>query len=315
MEKPTSDEKILAALAHASVIFAFFGPLAPSLIWAYQRNKSRYVRFHALQAMGYQALTFWVWFIGIFVFIIGIILLSVLLGVLVSEDMLADPEFFPFIIQPIIFLGMFGLWGLFFLIGIVGAVFCMINRDFNYPLIGRWLKKQIFNDQATELEMEEWEDNWVSGICHSTAILQIWGLITPLVIWFSQKERSMKLRFQAMQATLYQLIAFAAYIIGTGAYMVFFFIMMIGLFLFAPDASSTGPAGDLSPAAGIIFFIFVGIIMLIYLIAIIATPIYFVLAAIASILTIRGKDFKYPILGNILLRRMNPTIVEGAAPS
>lgn len=29
MEKPTSDEKILAALAHASVIFAFFGPLAP----------------------------------------------------------------------------------------------------------------------------------------------------------------------------------------------------------------------------------------------------------------------------------------------
>ena len=315
MEKPTSDEKILAALAHASVIFAFFGPLAPTLIWANQRNKSKYVRFHALQAMGYQALTFWVWFIGIFVFLFGGIILVILAGAFLSETTSFDPEFFPFILQPLIMLTMFGLWGLFFLIGIVGAVFCMIDRDFNYPLIGRWLKKQIFNGQATEAEMEEWEDNWVSGICHSTAILQLWGMITPLVVWFSQKERSLKLRFQAMQATLYQLIAFAAYMIGMIGYMVSFFVMFVGILILSPQASSTGPEGDLSNGAGIIFIIFIGIFMLIYLIAIIATPIYFLLAAIASILTIRGRNFKYPILGNILLRRMNPTIIEGAPRS
>ena len=80
MENPTSDEKVMAAIAHASVIFAFFGPVVPSLIWAYQRNKSKYVRFHALQAMGYQALTFWAWFIGILFVIFGSFLISIMIA-------------------------------------------------------------------------------------------------------------------------------------------------------------------------------------------------------------------------------------------
>ncbi len=172
-ENPTSDEKVLAALAHASVLFAFFGPLGPTLIWVFQRNKSKYVRFHALQAMGYQALAFWLWFIGIFVVIFGGVLVTALLSGFLMENTSSDASFIPFILQPIIFVGMFGLWGLFFIFGIIGAVFCIIDRDFSYPLIGRWLKGKLFGDQITEVDMEVWEDNWVSGVCHSTAILQL----------------------------------------------------------------------------------------------------------------------------------------------
>lgn len=305
METPTSDEKVFAALAHASVIFSFFGPVGPALIWAYQRDKSKYVRFHALQAMGYQALTFWLFFIGVFVVIFGGVFLMTIFGAFLFESTSADPGFFPFLIQPIIFLSMFGLMGFFFVIGMAGAVFCMLGRDFNYPLIGRWLKTKAFAENLTDQQMEEWEDHWVSGVCHATAILQLWGIITPLIIWFSQKERSVKLRFQAMQATLYQLIAIVAYLVGMVAYMAVLVLMFGGMAVLSfmdPSASSSAePSGIIA----IIFLIFFVIIMIVYGLAMIATPIYYILAIVASISTIRGNDFKYPLLGGMLAKRLN----------
>lgn len=45
----TSDERVMAALAH------FFGTIAAVLVWATQRDKSRFVRFQALQAMAFDA--------------------------------------------------------------------------------------------------------------------------------------------------------------------------------------------------------------------------------------------------------------------
>lgn len=55
----TSDEKMYAALAHGSVIFSFLGSIGPILVWLFQRNKSKYASFHALQAMGFQVISFW----------------------------------------------------------------------------------------------------------------------------------------------------------------------------------------------------------------------------------------------------------------
>jgi len=232
-------------------------------------------------------------------------LITALLSGFLMESTSSDSLFFPFILQPIIILGIFGLWGLFFIVGIIGAIFCMINRDFKYPLIGHWLKEKLLGDQITEAEMEEWEDNWVSGVCHATVILRLLGIITPLIIWFSQKERSAKIRFQAMQAVIYQLIAVVAYMVGMAAYMAFFFIMIAGTAVFGAVTPSASTNGDLPPVVGIIFLIFFGIIMIFWLLFMIATPIYYILAAVASIFTARGKNFKYPILGEIISKRLN----------
>lgn len=307
MEKPTSDEKVLAALAHASVIFAFFGPIGPTLIWAFQRTKSKYVRFHALQAMGYQALTFWLWFIGGVFFIFGgFFLLAILGGIWAASDpAFSDPGLFPFIIQPILIMGMFGIWGLFFLVGIIGAVFCIIDRDFHYPLIGRWLKGKLFRPEITETEMEAWEDNWVGGVCHSTAILQLWGMIIPLIVWFSQKDRSIKLRFQAMQAMLYQLIAMIIYMASMAAYMGSFFLMFAGMAILGFDNPSPPSNENMPPLLGITLFIFLAVIAIVILVMMVGGPIYILVAGIASILTVRGRDFHYPILGNLIAKRMN----------
>lgn len=54
---PTSDERLLAALAH------FFGLVVALIIWATQKEKSRFVRFQAMQAMAFDAVLFVVFFL------------------------------------------------------------------------------------------------------------------------------------------------------------------------------------------------------------------------------------------------------------
>jgi len=202
-------------------------------------------------------------------------------------------------------LGIFGLWGIFFLAGIIGAIFCMINRDFSYPFIGRWLKGKLFGAQITEVEMEEREDNWVSGVCHATAILQIWGVITPFIVWFSQKGRSAKLRLQALQAFFYQLIAAVTYIMVSVFGGLLYFIGIFGMLVFGVASNGSGNDAHVPPVFGILIFLFFGGMMLFFLIFMIAVPLYYLLAAVASVRTIRGHDFKYPILGKIIARRIN----------
>src|SRR5262249_38846846 len=57
--QPTEDERVLAALSHASIvanIVNLAGMVATALIWTMQRERSRYVRAHALQSLVYQGL-------------------------------------------------------------------------------------------------------------------------------------------------------------------------------------------------------------------------------------------------------------------
>lgn len=305
MESPTSDEKVLAAFAHASVVLSFFGPIAPTLIWVTQRDKSKYVRYHALQAMGYQTFLFWGWFIGMFVIMFGAVVLLVLLAAVSEEISPASTPLAPFLIQPIVFLLIFGLWGLFFLGGFIGAFFCMTGRDFKYPLIGGWLKRHAFSDEMPESEQEAWEDGWVGGVCHATAIIQMWGVITPLIVWFSQKERSARVHFQALQATIYQLLATVVYFVGIFGYMLAFFLLFLGAMAFGPAAGANGQ--EASSVFVVILLLVFGAIMLFWFCFMIGLPIYYLLAAVASVLTLRGRNFKYPILGTLIFRRLNST--------
>jgi uncharacterized Tic20 family protein len=304
MENPTSDEKVLAALAHASVLFSFFGPVAPTLIWVFQRNKSKYVRFHALQAMGYQSFLFWGWFIGLFVVIFGVVFVMVLIDAVLMETKSATMPLTPFVVQPIIILFIFGIWGLFFLGGFIGAFFCMTNRDCKYPLIGHWLSNRLLSDKTTETESEDWEDSWVSGICHATAIIQMWGVITPLIVWFSQKERSAKIRFQALQAVFYQLLATAVYLFGMFGYMLVFFLFFAGIVVLRP---TSGTNQEVSNVFGIIMLLFFGVFMIFWFFLMFAVPVYYLIAAVATVMTARGRNFKYPILGTVIYRRINST--------
>jgi uncharacterized Tic20 family protein len=181
----------------------------------------------------------------------------------------------------------------------------MTNHNFRYPIIGSWLRKKMFDGQPSDAEIEKWEDSWVGGICHSTAILRIWGIITPLIIWFSQKGRSAKIRLQALQAIFYQLIASVTYIVLSVLGGVLYFLFIFGMLAFGVTTNSSGNNAHVPLGFGILIFLFIGGMMLFFLIAMIVVPLYYLLAAVASIRTIRGHDFKYPILGKIIARRID----------
>ena len=61
---PTQDERILAALAHGSILLPLWGLIGAVIIWVTQREKSRFIRFQALQATVYQIVLILSWFAG-----------------------------------------------------------------------------------------------------------------------------------------------------------------------------------------------------------------------------------------------------------
>jgi uncharacterized Tic20 family protein len=299
-DTPTSDEKVMAALSHGSIFLAFVGPVVPLGIWMSQRKKSKYVCFHALQAMGYQALMFWLYIVvTLVVAILGVCLLMPFSLFLMqdSDSAILGPLAF----NIILLLTMFGSLGVLFLTAIFGAVSCLMGREFRYPLIGKWLERHLPYDPASEAEIDELqEERWVAGICHATAVLQFWGIATPLIVWFSQKERSARLGFHSMQAFVYQSIAFAAYLAG----MLMYVIMTFAMILVPIAASASGAGRDAQgPVLGIML-VFVALVMIFWLGTLILLPVYYLLAGVASLRVIQGKPFRYLLIGNLLRKWM-----------
>lgn len=140
------DERILAALAHGSILLGIFtngvgGIAAALVIWLTQKEKSAYVRFQALQALVYQALIFVVtmglWFCW------GMSWL-----VLLMPPLIANPDAYQNAPPPGLWAGLslmsvpvcIGLITLLY--GLWGAVRCLSGRDFRYLGIGNWVAAQ-----------------------------------------------------------------------------------------------------------------------------------------------------------------------------
>jgi uncharacterized Tic20 family protein len=150
---PTQEERMLAALAHASVILFQFSGIGLILLWMFQRRKSAYVSFHALQALGYQIISYWVWmsvallapFIAIATIILEISLAAANGGM--NENFMPIGSFlFPFSFM-ILF---FGIFLLIFGVGMFGALMTFMGRDFRYPFLGGRLEKYLFVPEGDE---------------------------------------------------------------------------------------------------------------------------------------------------------------------
>lgn len=135
----SSDERTLAALAHASIVtngLSLIGLIGAAMIWATQRERSAYVRGHAIQALVFQGM----------VFVIALVLL-LSWGLCVALSLLPialRPELYPAgnlpgpfwlalsgMILPILFGLAASLYGLF------GAFQVYRGKPFFYPIVGR----------------------------------------------------------------------------------------------------------------------------------------------------------------------------------
>ena len=290
----TSEERLLAALAHGSVLLSLFGPILPGIVWINQRQKSSYVSFQALQALGYQALLLWVGLTlvlsGLLVFIFSAFPLS--MGSSPTMESWLDS---PLMGQMRLFQDIFyAAWGFLSLPGLVGTGFALLGRPLHYPFLGRRLEAFLKQDAiAEEVVNEKHEEDWVAGICHSSAIVMIWGMILPLAVWLTQKERSARLRFQALQAFLFQLVALLIYIFA----FIFLFGMIVLILVVAGSMNS--PTG-ISSDTVLILFIAVFLLMLFLCVLLLALPTYHLFALIAWLRVTKGREYRYPLLGKVI---------------
>ena len=132
-------------------------------------------------------------------------------------------------------------------------------------------------------------DKVTAALGHISVLLPLIGLMVPIIIWVTQKEKSKYVSLQALQAIAYHLVMLFAYFIGMGCYMISFF----STFLAIPVANETpGPsASPLLMVGFIIPFLVFGAIF-------IGGAIFILYGIVAAVMTLQGKDFRYFINGN-----------------
>lgn len=123
------DERTWGMLAHLSVLLnlvtGFGGPIAALIIYLVYKDRSRFVAYHAMQALVFQAI--W-WIAGSTLAGIAWALSSVLAAVVIG-----------FLCMPVACI--FSLLPLGALIyGIIGGVQVSQGQDFKYWLVGDWMR-------------------------------------------------------------------------------------------------------------------------------------------------------------------------------
>lgn len=144
MEAENRDERLLAALAHALVLTNFVGAVGAAVIYALNRDRSRYVAFQAAQAAVYQLAGFLLtmgcwgcWMVAYFVS---------LMPLMANASAYPEPPWFFWaglasMALPLIFMGLIWIYGLW------GAVRALQGRPFRYVLIGPWLGRYLLDQE------------------------------------------------------------------------------------------------------------------------------------------------------------------------
>lgn len=127
------------------------------------------------------------------------------------------------------------------------------------------------NDQSTPSQ----DDKIVGAIEHAAALLPMWGIIAPALIWLTQREKSAYIRQQSAQALAWQalqiILLFAIYLPAV-------------LIIFSQEMRVTELVDTILQICGfsiIILFGFGPIVIGIY----------------AAIRSLQGHDFNYPLIG------------------
>lgn len=140
----TSDEKLMSAIAHV------FGPLGAIIVWAIQKDKSRFVKFQSLQALIFDVLLS----LGMGLFftcIFGVSFLTMTSSLFSASNDFSSPDniapffFFPFMMPTLMFGCIFPFSFLIIIYRLFVAISILNGKDFRYPIIGKWLDNFLEN--------------------------------------------------------------------------------------------------------------------------------------------------------------------------
>jgi uncharacterized Tic20 family protein len=138
-EKLSSDEKLMSLLSHLSIIIPNIGVIAPIIIWVTQKDKSKFVRFNAIQAIFFQLLFFVLVILSVFT---GVILMLVSTLILTKTPDAAPGTLF-WVSMGIMYL-YFPLYIIFVIYAVVAAVKSFKGKIFRYLIIGRVIERRVY---------------------------------------------------------------------------------------------------------------------------------------------------------------------------
>jgi uncharacterized membrane protein len=153
MDNKNTENRLLAALAHGSVVAQGIGILVGVLVYITQRDKSRYAAFQALQAAVFQlislVITLGLWMAWGACY--GLSMIPLIVQIDANPDA-APPAIFWIsllgMVIPLFYMTLVGLYGLW------GALRAWQGKDFRYFLIGSWLEKSGLWNGETRAAIE-----------------------------------------------------------------------------------------------------------------------------------------------------------------
>jgi len=145
------------------------------------------------------------------------------------------------------------------------------------------------SDQVTLTQNEK----TLAGLAHGSILLGLFtsgvgGIVTALVIWLVEKEKSAYVAAQALQALVYQAVTFIVTMLAWCCWGVLWMVMILG------PLSANPSAYDAAPPAGMWFGLF---LMLVPLVIWGLTILYGLWGAARCL---GGHDFKYAIVADWL---------------
>jgi uncharacterized Tic20 family protein len=156
----------------------------------------------------------------------------------------------------------------------------------------RRFSPQLFNegyiDQIKQNEVEQYSSNekFLSAINHASFFLGFMGIILPVVLWFEQKGKSAYVRYQAMQAIIWNIVVHVLTV-------VFLIILIIGLSLVV-IAGTIFQQEAWMQTLTLIGMVLMALFTLAFLFLLLVSLLY---PTIAVIRTAQGNEFEYAWVG------------------
>jgi len=130
------------------------------------------------------------------------------------------------------------------------------------------------------------DERMMAALAHGAILLSLMGLVVPIILWITQKDKSRYVAFQALQAIAFQLVRLVGVFFGLGCYMATIFSTM---FLSAAASESSRYGGP--PTA---FFIPFAVLCVLGAFGVAC----FAYAVAGVVMTLMGRDFRYFLIGD-----------------
>lgn len=286
---PTTEERLLSALAHLSALLMGPGLALPILFWSEYRRKSKYLSFQSLQALVYQTVGYTLWFlVYLLVFVLFFVGLIVLAGLFPQVDEAAVALGIVLYVLAAVFVPL----GVYLLLPVVGALGCALGRDFRYPFMGR-LAASLNGEAGSGWFEAEREERWVAAAGHFSVMIPLWGLSVPVLALFTQGRGSPYLKFQALQTLIYQ-------VLGTvGVFGVLLLTGGVGLAFLIFVSVNPAVENGMVVLAALLFLV-------VWMLALLLLPLYHILGQWAGVRTLQGHNYRYPLVWRLAARWATP---------